>query len=285
MNPSLSTAVNVDLHSHTTASDGHLSPTELVDLALTNNVDMLAITDHDTVVGYQDAKKYACTRGLRLISGVEVSTTWAGQGVHIVGLDIDPYHITITQLLTRQAEARQIRCQMILHQLKKVNLPITLEEVQANAGHNHIGRPHIAQVMIDKGYVSNMAKAFKKYLGAGKIGDVKNTWVDLADAVHAIHHGGGIAVIAHPNHYKMTRSKLLRMIDDFQESGGKGIEVISGKQHPDVTRKFAVIANKRALLASTGSDFHRHVAYAPAVGQLPLLPESVTPVWTAFQSV
>ncbi len=276
----------IDLHTHTTASDGALKPDELLKLAIQNGTQMLAITDHDTITGYLAARNTVQHKALAigLISGVEISTTWQGMGLHIVGLHFDPEHPAITRLLASQARARRLRCQMILDKLAKINMLITFEELQAGAGHGHIGRPHIAQIMIAKGYVANMSQAFKKYLGAGKIGDVKSGWVSLAETVTAINDSGGIAVIAHPNHYKMTRSKLLHMIDEFIALGGRGIEVISGKQHAEITMKFAHIASDKGLLASVGSDFHRYLPYAPSVGQLPHLPELSTLIWTLFNT-
>lgn len=274
--------VTADLHTHTTASDGHLSPTELVDLACTNHVEILAITDHDTTLGYESVKDYAQQRGLNLISGVEISTTWGGQGVHIVGLNFDVTHVAMSKLLDFQRGARQARYHVILDKLAKAKLPISEAELLTHVGDGQIGRPHIAHAMVAKGYVKNINQAFKQYLGAGKIGDVKNGWASLADTVSAITDSGGVAVIAHPDKYKMTRSKTLRLIDEFIELGGRGIEVISAKQHIDITEKYSKIANDRGLYASVGSDFHRHVSYAPNVGQLPTLPRSVTPIWHAF---
>lgn len=284
MNPVIKlTEKHVDLHTHTTASDGYLSPTELVDLALSHRVEMLAITDHDTTLGYESVKDYAIKkRGLQLISGVEVSTTWGGQGVHIVGLNFDSTHVAITKLLAAQKAAREIRSRMILDKLARIKLPISENELIGYVSGGQIGRPHIAQAMVAKGYVSSVGKAFKQYLGAGKIGDVKNGWASLADTVSAIIDSGGLAVIAHPDKYKMTRSKTLRLIDEFIELGGCGIEVISAKQHPDITEKYAKIASDKGLYASLGSDFHDHVPYAPSVGQLPTLPRSVTPIWSVF---
>lgn len=273
---------NSDLHTHTTASDGHLSPKELVDLAVANQVTQLAITDHDTVMGYHHAVDYATQQGVSLISGIEVSTTWGAHSVHIVGLNFDSNHDAIKTLLLHQNNARTSRYRVILQKLSKIGMPISEDELLANAGNGQIGRPHIAKLMVEKGYVNNTNKAFKRYLGAGKIGDVKNGWASLSDTVSAINDSGGVAVVAHPNHYKMTHSKLMQFIDEFKACGGQGIEVIAGKQHPDITRKFALIANKKDLLASMGSDFHRHLPYAPVVGQLSPLPNDVTPVWTVF---
>lgn len=274
--------LNADLHTHTTASDGALSPSELIALAIENGTQMLAITDHDTVAGYQTVRRMAKQRGLNLISGVEVSTTWNGMGIHVIGLNFDTEHAVIADLLAKQTDARQQRAQTILHKLKKVGLPISLNEVQESASHSHIGRPHIARVMVTKGYVKTMDRAFKKYLGAGKIGDVKSGWVDLSEAVAAIRAGGGVAVVAHPNHYKMTRTKLMRLLDEFIAAGGQGIEVISGKQPQDVTEKFAQIAIEKGLYASLGSDFHRYFPHMATVGRLMSLPEKVTPIWVAL---
>lgn len=274
--------INCDLHTHTKASDGGLFPSELVHLAVTNGVEMLAITDHDTIAGYLSVCDTIVN--LRLVSGVEISTTWGGQGIHIIGLNFDSKHPSITALLATQAAVRQARCQIILDKLVKINMPLELESVQKVAGHEHIGRPHIAQAMVNSGYVTNRNSAFKKYLGNGKVGDVKTAWVTLAETVTAINNSGGIAVIAHPNKYKMTRMKLLRLIDEFIEIGGQGIEVISSKQHHDITEKYARIANDKGLYASLGSDFHYDCSYVPSVGRLPPLPVHCQPVWHAFNS-
>lgn len=273
--------INCDLHTHTTASDGGLSPIELIHLAANHNVDMLAITDHDTVAGYLSVRD--TTANLRLISGVEISTTWGGQGLHIIGLDFDPEHTSITALLAAQSAARQDRCQIILDKLAKLNMPLTLEKVKKAAGHEHIGRPHIAQAMVDKGYVTNKNSAFKKYLGAGKIGDIKSGWATLTETITAINKSGGIAVLAHPNKYKMTRMKLLRLIDEFIEMGGQGIEVISSKQHSDITEKYTRLANDKELYASMGSDFHYHTPYTPCVGTIQPLPTHCQPIWQTFK--
>ncbi len=273
----------IDLHTHTTASDGLLSPDALIALAKENSVKMLAITDHDTVAGYLSIKN--ATRTIQLISGVEISTTWSGIGIHIVGLDFDPHHPAIDTLLEKQASARRVRCQSILTVLEKLGMPVSRAELIEQTGHTHIGRPHIARLLFKKGYVSSISQAFKKYLGSGKAGDIKNQWASLSAVVGAITTSGGVAVIAHPDKYKMTRTKLLRFIDEFVEMGGQGIEVISGRQHRDITDKYAKIANDRGLLASLGTDFHQRSPYYPEVGQLPTLPDDVNPVWSIFNRV
>lgn len=280
--PQNTPSINADFHCHTIASDGKLSPMELIDLAASHHVDMLAITDHDTIAGYQQVVEYAQQANINLISGVEISTTWAGQGIHVVGLNFDANHVAMTTLLAAQQQARRARCQIILDKLAKRQMPMSFDEVQLAAGHGHIGRPHIAQTMIDKGYVQDMNRAFKKYLGAGKIGDVKSGWAPLEQTITAINDSGGIAVIAHPDKYKMTRMKLLRLVDEFIQLGGQGIEVISAKQTSDVTAKYLNIANEKQLYASIGSDFHRPFPQLPDVGQMPQLPKNCRPVWEAF---
>lgn len=271
-----------DLHSHTTASDGALSPSELLARAAENGVMRLAITDHDTVAGYLSVRDSALAQSLQLISGVEISTQWNGIGIHVVGLNFDAEHATMAQLLAKQAQVREQRAEIILQKLRKNNLPISMDEVIATAKTRHIGRPHIAAVMVEKGYVNNANAAFKKYLGAGKIGDVKNGWASIPTAVKAITDSGGVAVLAHPNHYKMTRTKLFVLLDEFQQAGGRAIEVISGKQHRDITAKFAQIARDKGFYASLGSDFHRPLSYGCDVGEVAQLPEDLSPVWVLF---
>ncbi len=274
--------MKIDLHMHSNASDGAFSPDELLQIATDNSLDLFAITDHDTISGYLSVRNKANAIGMRLISGVELSTLWAGIGVHIVGLNFDPNHSAMIALLQHQTDVRKNRTDKILQKLAKIGFDLNLSELLLSVGEGVVGRPHIAQSMVDKGYVKNTNQAFKKYLGAGKIGDIKNGWVSLSEGVKAIRESGGVAVIAHPNHYKLTRSKLLRLVDDFISAGGQGIEVISGKQHRDITEKIAAIATDKGLYASIGSDFHRPLSYGVEIGELPTLPESVQPIWRLF---
>lgn len=266
----------IDLHTHTTASDGALSPTELLARAIANGVETLAITDHDTIDGYLAVRKTPPAQALQLISGVEISTTWNGIGIHLVGLDFIAEHPAITELLAHQSQARQNRAEIILQQLTKANMPISMEDLHTITDYNHIGRPHIARAMVEKGYVKDINSAFKKYLGTGKIGDVKSGWTDIPTAVKAITDSSGVAVLAHPNHYQMTRTKLFALLDDFQGAGGLAIEVISGLQPQSVNEKWARIARDKGFFASLGSDFHRPLSYAADVGQLPALPKNLS---------
>ncbi len=274
--------IQADLHTHSTASDGVLSPEELLQLATDKQLDYFAITDHDTIAGYLSVREKAVAIGINLIAGLELSTLWSGIGIHIVGLNFDPTHSAMIKLLQYQTDARIARTETILKKLAKISFGISLSELQSSVGDGVIGRPHIAKLMVEKGYVKDTNQAFKKYLGAGKLGDVKNGWISLSDGVKAIRESGGAAVIAHPNHYNLTRTKLLRLVDDFIGAGGQGIEVISGKQHRDITDKLSAIATDKGLYASIGSDFHRPLSFGVGVGELPPLPDNVTPIWELF---
>ncbi len=274
----------IDLHTHTNASDGELLPEDLLTRAINNGVSQLAITDHDTIQGYLSLQNHSITQKLQLISGVEISTTWQGVGIHIVGLDFDVEHEAITTCLKQQNRARALRATMILEKLAKANMPISLEEVEQVTEGRQIGRPHIAAVMVAKGYVNNRNQAFKKYLGAGKMGDIKSGWVTLSTAVEAITASGGVAVVAHPDHYRMTRTKLMTLFDEFKAYGGQAIEVISGRQPHSITEKYAHIAREKGFYASLGSDFHRPLSYACDVGKLSDLPSDLRPVWQLFSA-
>ncbi len=274
--------MKVDLHTHSTASDGVLSADELIQIATDKPLDYFSITDHDTITGYLSVREKAKAIGMNLIAGLELSTLWNGIGVHIVGPNFEPTHSAMAHLLQHQTDARIARTDTILQKLAKIGFELSLSELQSSVGKGVIGRPHIAQLMVEKGYVKGTNQAFKKYLGNGKIGDVKNGWISLSDGVKAIRESGGVAVIAHPNHYNVTRTKLLRLVDEFIGAGGQGIEVISGKQHRDVTDKIATIATDKGLYASIGSDFHRPLSFGVGVGELPPLPDSVPPIWELF---
>ncbi len=271
-----------DFHTHTNVSDGILSPEDLLTRAIDNGVSKLAITDHDTIDGYISILDSTLTKQIQLISGVEISTTWKGIGIHIVGLHFDINNVLITDCLKKQNQARKLRANIILDKLTKAGMPISMEEVKPFCTGKQVGRPHIAAAMVAKGYVNNTNKAFKKYLGAGKIGDVKSGWVDISSVVEAVVKSGGVAVIAHPNQYNITRTKLMCLFDEFKEYGGQAIEVISGRQHQSITEKYAHIANEKGFYASLGSDFHKPLSYACDIGKLPTLPRDVIPVWELF---
>ncbi len=269
-----------DLHCHTTASDGSLTPSELVARAANNGVTHLSITDHDTIAAYQQLD--GSNQPLTLIPGVEFSTQWRKTGVHIVGLNIDVRSDAIIEGTRFQATARHNRAEQIADTLQARGLDCKLEDVQKLAADGLVGRPHFAQHLINTGAVKNMQQAFKKYLGAGKPGDVKQYWADLPQIIEWIRDSGGIAVLAHPDKYKITRTRLVDIVANFKELGGQAIEVVSGRQIPSVTRDLAKLCEQHQLLASCGSDFHHPGQAWAELGEYSPMPERCMPVWAEF---
>jgi predicted metal-dependent phosphoesterase TrpH len=297
----VSKRVNVyDLHTHSHCSDGFLSPQDLVALAKQQGVTVLALTDHDTLDGIAAAQQAAQSpngdeginnvdgsttqkdNALTIITGIELSTQWNGRGVHIVGLDIDVNSPVLQAAVAQQTQARIDRAETIAQRLEKAGIKGALAGAQHYANGGAIGRPHFAQHMIDNGYVSTFPQAFKRYLGAGKVGDVKQCWPDMNVIVGWILQAGGIPVLAHPDKYDLTRTKLYQLLQDFVDAGGQAMEVVSGHQDPSVTDKLARAAADFSLLASCGSDFHSPKNAWQSLGGYSPLPESCEPVWTRF---
>ncbi len=272
----------IDLHTHSTLSDGILSPTELVSRAKNNNVAVLALTDHDTVAGITEAQAQARKLALTLIPGIEFSSLWQGRGIHIVGLNIDPQSQAIHSATFYQTQVRWERAQLIAKKLQAQGIDGALEGAKANAGAAVVGRPHFARFLVDEGHVKNISQAFKKYLGAGKPGDIKENWPSFEKVVAWIHEAGGLAVLAHPCKYKMTRSKLCVMVQAFVDAGGDGIEAVSGQQTLQQTRDVLKIAAKFNLKVSCGSDFHQPGQAWQEVGRFPSLPAGVEGIWQVF---
>ena len=272
----------VDLHCHTTASDGGLHAVDLVDRAIDRGVELLAITDHDTLDGYKAGKRYAQEQGLNLVSGIELSCTWGRMNVHIVGLNVDVDNISLQEAVSNQQLARAQRGHLIGERLSKRGIASAYEGAKTIAGDSQIGRPHFAEYMVQQGYVTDVKQAFKKYLGAGKPGDVKAVWPGMQNVVRWICDSGGIAVLAHPLHYKLTSTKLRALIGDFKDSGGKAIEVVSGVLPADKVQHIATLAEQFELYASCGSDFHHPDTQWGDIGKMSPLPKSVQPVWELF---
>ncbi len=268
-----------DLHSHSLCSDGILRPQAVVSRAKAQGVSVLALTDHDTVAGIVEAQAAAAEEGIVLLPGIEFSCLWQGTGIHIVGLNIDPLHPQLIAAVEQQTCNRNQRAEQIAAKLAKAGIPGALEGARQRAGEGVIGRPHFAKFLVDTGRVSSMSAAFKRYLGAGKIGDVKQVWPTIDQAVGWILAAGGVAVLAHPDKYKMTRTKLGRLLEEFVEAGGQALEVISGRQEPRVTEDMSRLANKFGLFASCGSDFHVPDQPWQELGQFNDLPADCRPVW------
>lgn len=273
-----------DLHCHSNQSDGILSPEALVSRAKAKHVDVLALTDHDTIAGVMRARAQAELEDLELVNGIEFSCLWAGRNIHIVGLAFDPDNPDLVQAVEEQAKARQTRAREIATKLEKHGFEDIYDAAAELAAGGSIGRPHFAQAMVEKGHVRSIDQAFKRYLGAGKPGDVKQHWPEIGDVIDIIREAGGIAVLAHPLKYKITRTKLIKLVEDFVDCGGGAIEVVSGFQKMQETSDMVRIAKKYGLLASCGSDFHAPGGQWAELGQMADMPKDVAPVWQHWET-
>ncbi|MDV5169451.1 RNase RNM [Photobacterium rosenbergii] len=269
-----------DLHSHTTASDGRLSPEELVLRAVERRVDVLAITDHDTVAGLAAAEQLieAENLPLTLIKGIEISTLWRNFDIHIVGLNIDPEHPAIVRMIEAQAQRRAERAALIGERLDKNRMPGALEGAKAIANGATLTRAHFAQWIVEQGYAKNMQAVFKKFLTRNNPGYVPPNWCSMAEAVEAIHQGGGQAVLAHPGRYNMTAKWQKRLLTAFVEADGDAMEVAQPQQSPQERRLLGDYSINYKLLASQGSDFH-YASPWTELGRNLWLPKDVTEVW------
>lgn len=273
---------HVDLHTHTLRSDGTLTPTDLVTRAHAHGVKILALTDHDVTDGLAEATATATALGMQLVPGVEISVTWEGQTLHIVGLAIDPAHDALQQGLARLREFRNWRAREMDRRLAKKRITGAFDYASNLARGSILSRTHFARFLVDRGYVRTMGDAFKHYLTRGRPGHVPGQWATLAQAVGWICDSGGIAVIAHPARYKLTSGKRRRLLDEFKACGGRGIEVISGSHSATDNEHYAELAVREALLASVGSDYHGPEKPWVELGRLPALPAGCTPVWESL---
>ena len=278
--------MKVDFHCHTTASDGGLTPHEIIDLAIKYEVTTMAITDHDTTAGYEDALDYANQNGIQLITGVEASCQWNGHTIHIVGLDFD---LTNDDLQNGLAQIRSMREQRARAILSKMNDKphIKIENLDNKlwdlVGEGVVGRGHFAQLLQQEGLVKNAQQAFERYLKKGKAAYVASEWPELEAVVQWITQANGIAVIAHPGIYKFTSNKLNRLITDFKAAGGQAIEVVNQPRHSSDITGMAQRAVTHQLYASMGSDFHRLEHTWRGLGWLAPMPSNVEPVWQLFK--
>jgi hypothetical protein len=272
--------MNVDLHCHSTASDGLLRPEELAARAAANGVEMLALTDHDDLSGLARARAEAEARGMRFIDGVEISVTWEGSTVHIVGLRIDPQHPVLKSGLESIRQGRARRAERIGDSLASAGVPDSLEGAKAYAENpSLISRSHFARHLVKAGCAPDVRSVFHHYLVKGKPGFVHHEWASLQDAVSWIGASGGIAVIAHPGRYKFSRSVMHEFVSQFRDCGGAGIEVVTGSHSPEQYVEFAQLSREFGLLASRGSDYHGKGESRADLGELPHLSDSLRPVW------
>ncbi len=277
-------AVIYDLHSHTTASDGCLTPEALVHRAVEMRVGTLAITDHDTTAAIAPAREEISRSGLalNLIPGVEISTVWENHEIHIVGLNIDITHPLMCEFLAQQTERRNQRAQLIAERLEKAQIPGALEGAQRLAQGGAVTRGHFARFLVECGKASSMADVFKKYLARGKTGYVPPQWCIIEQSIDVIHHSGGKAVLAHPGRYNLSAKWLKRLVAHFAEHHGDAMEVAQCQQSPNERTQLATLARQHHLWASQGSDFHQPCPWIE-LGRKLWLPAGVEGVWQLWE--
>ena len=272
--------MNIDLHCHSTASDGLLGPGELIARAVANGVEMLALTDHDDLSALAEARAQAESEGIRFVDGVEISVTWEGSTVHIVGLQIDPQDPVLRSGLESIRKGRATRAEKMGEALDAAGIPDSLAGAKTFADNpDLISRSHFARHLVKTGRAPDVKSVFKRYLVKGKPGYVAHQWASLGDAVSWIRASGGIAVVAHPGRYKFSKPELHAFLAEFKDCGGAAIEVVTGSHSPDQYFEFARVAGEFGLTASRGSDYHGKGESRADLGALPGLPEGLTPVW------
>ena len=275
----------LDLHVHSTCSDGALSVPDLLERALAADIQTLALTDHDTIKGLETAREWLSSNSearLQLISGSELSCVWQGVTIHVVGLNFDVQNAVLGAYFQGLDHARSERAELIASRLEKQGFKGALAGAQAIAGEAQLGRPHFARWLVEAGHCDSMNAAFKRWLGRGKLGDVKVFWPSLEEAVGVVVQAGGVAVLAHPQHYGMTRAKLKRLVFAFAQAGGRALELPLGKDHADVALYVRRLLDEFELSVSLGSDFHADSEWGPRLGVDVALARNLNPVWAGW---
>jgi predicted metal-dependent phosphoesterase TrpH len=276
----VSSILNADLHCHSVVSDGTLTPEELAVRAASNGVDLWALTDHDEIGGQHRAAAAARENGMRYLTGTEISVTFAGETVHIVGLGFDPDDAAMTQGLYDTRGGRGKRAQEMSEGLAKVGIQGAYEGALKFVGNPElISRTHFARFLVEQGHCRDTPEVFRKYLTEGKPGYVPHRWATLKDAVHWITSAKGLAVIAHPGRYKFSANEEYALFLEFKAHGGQAIEVVTGSHTPAEYVEYADKALEFGFAASRGSDFHSPDESHCDLGKLPPLHASLTPVW------
>jgi len=272
--------MNIDLHCHSSASDGLLAPEALAARAAGQGVTVLALTDHDEVTGLAEARQAAEERGIRFVDGVEISVNWGDTTIHVVGLQIDPRHPALSAGLETVRSSRARRAAKIGEALGAAGIPDSFAGALAYVGNpDVISRTHFARFLVQQGYARDVRSVFQHYLVRGKPGYVPHQWAALKDAVSWIRASGGVAVVAHPGRYKLSHHEMRTFLAEFKDCGGTGIEVVTGSHSPEQYGVYAKIARDFGLLASRGSDFHGAGESRAELGSLPPLPQDLKPVW------
>ncbi|HEY9096130.1 MAG TPA: 3',5'-nucleoside bisphosphate phosphatase [Hydrogenophaga sp.] len=277
--------INADLHSHSVVSDGTLTPEELAQRAKSNGVELWALTDHDEIGGLERAMAAAREAGLPFLTGTEISVSFVGVTVHIVGLGFDHTNAALLNGLQTTRSGRARRAQQMSDELAKVGIPGALEGAMKYVGNpDLISRSHFARYIVEAGFCPDTNAVFRKYLAEGKPGYVPHEWAKLGDAVGWITGAGGVAVIAHPGRYPMSANEEFALFTEFKHHGGQGVEVITGSHGQADFVKYADYCREFDLAASRGSDFHSPAESRIDLGQLPDLPAALAPVWSLLEA-
>lgn len=281
----MTSPLNADLHCHSVVSDGTLTPEVLAARAHANGVQLWALTDHDEIGGVARARSAAQALGLKFLTGVEVSVTFAGKTVHIVGLGFDDAHPALRAGLLQTRGGRGGRAQEMADSLAQVGIHGAYEGALRYAGNPElISRTHFARFLVETGVCADTYEVFRKYLTEGKPGYVPHRWARLGDAVRWISDAGGVAVIAHPARYDLTPNEEYALFTEFKTHGGQAVEVVTGSHTAQEALRYADTAREFGLAASRGSDFHSPTESHTDLGQLPALPADLTPVWQLLAS-
>lgn len=272
--------LNADLHCHSVVSDGTLTPEELAARAAANGVELWALTDHDEIGGQHRAAQAAKEQGLKYLTGTEISVTFAGETVHIIGLGFDPDDPGMLEGLSQTRGGRGERAMEMSDQLAKVGIKNAYEGALKYVGNPAlISRTHFARFLVETGVCKDTSEVFRKYLTEGNPGYVPHRWASLKAAVQWITSAGGMAVIAHPARYRFTANEEYALFSEFKAHGGQGVEVVTGSHTAAEYVRYAETAREFGLAASRGSDFHSPGESHTDLGQLPFLPGELTPVW------
>ncbi|MDO8776119.1 MAG: 3',5'-nucleoside bisphosphate phosphatase [Burkholderiaceae bacterium] len=276
--------LNADLHCHSVVSDGTLTPEALAARAKANGVDLWALTDHDEIGGQVRAAAAAAANDMAYLTGTEISVTFAGETVHIVGLGFDASNPLMINGLAKTRGGRGERAMEMSDGLAKVGIKGAYEGALKFVGNPElISRTHFARFLVESGVCKDTYEVFRKYLTDNKPGFVPHRWAALGDAVNWITQSGGVAVIAHPGRYKFTANEEFALFSEFKTHGGQGVEVVTGSHTAAEFVEYALVAKEFGLAASRGSDFHSPDESRIDLGTLPLLPGDLTPVWELVQ--
>ena len=274
----MNTLRKIDLHCHSYYSDGECSPQTLLNIALANQVEVLALTDHDTLDGIDELQTLAIGHPITIIAGVECSVTWLRQELHVLGLNVNAKHPRLLHYLRLQTQRRWTRALAISDALCKLGVVNHLSAVIEIAGHYGLSRTHFAKFLVNNGYVSDNATAFKKYLGSSAPAYVPSQWAGLEETISVIKEAGGVAVIAHPMHYRLSTAQLKGLFKTFKSLGGEGVEMVSGIMNKKDMQRLIKLVRLFDFQVSTGSDFHRPQMYRATLGGQTALPLDCKPI-------